>query len=146
MIFLLLSELCDCPGVDQREAPEPSNRFPRNPAGISLITSSSPCFERRTNYVNDDSMMIPKRETLEAVEERGTGSTKYPRYSNSATGKRKVIVILILVLFALMLITSQFYTDKMIWGPRLWEVFWAYLILIGVWLIVTILQVLRKGP
>jgi hypothetical protein len=44
------------------------------------------------------------------------------------------------------LITIQFYTDKMIRGPRFWDGFWGFVLLVGVWLIVRVVLVLRKGP
>jgi hypothetical protein len=90
-------------------------------------------------------MMVPKRETPEAIEERSSGYRNYPRWGNSVR-KRKVIGVFIVVLCAVVLITGQFYVDKMIWGPRLWEVFWVFPILIGVWLIVGAVRVFRKGP
>jgi hypothetical protein len=60
-------------------------------------------------------------------------------------GKRKAIAISILVFFVLMLITDKFYTTKMIFG-KLWAGFWVFAIFVGVWLIVAIERVLRKGP
>jgi hypothetical protein len=106
---------------------------------------SSLYFELRSNRVNDDSMMIQKREISETIEERGTGSTKYARFSSRAMGKRKAIAISILVLFALMLIAGKFYTTEMIFG-KLWAGFWVFVIFVAVWLIVAVDRVLRKGP
>lgn len=61
-------------------------------------------------------------------------------------GKRRVMGFFIAVLGALTLITSQYYTDKMIWGPSLWYGFWIFPMIVGVWLIATILLNFRKGP
>src|SRR5262249_32239518 len=70
-------------------------------------------------------------------------SSAYPRWCNSVR-KRKVIGVFIAVLVALMLITIQYYMDKMIWGPALWHGFWIYVIFIGVWLIVTLVLVIKE--
>ena len=106
---------------------------------------SSLYFEPRNDHVNDDAMMIQKREIPETLEERGTGSTKYARFSSLAIGKRKAIAISILVLLALMLIASRFYITEMIFG-KLWTGFWVFVIFVAVWLIVAVERVLRKGP
>ena len=89
--------------------------------------------------------MIPKRDTPEAIEERGTGSTKYARLSSRAKGKRKIIEVLALVLIALMLPIYAFYHAKLVLGTPIWGGFWAFTILIGVWLIVGVVRVLRKN-
>ena len=96
--------------------------------------------------MNDDSMMIPKRKAPEAIEERGTGSTRYVRPSSRAMGKRKVIEVLSLVLIALILAIYFFYEGRWVVGTSIWYGFWAFTIFIGLWLIVGVVRVLRKGP
>jgi hypothetical protein len=91
-------------------------------------------------------MMIPKRETPEAIAERGTGSTKYARLSNHAMGKRKVIEVLVLVLIGLMYNIYIFYIGKWTLRAPIWGGFWFFTICIWVVVIVGIVQVLRKGP
>ena len=86
--------------------------------------------------------MIPKWETPEAAEERGTGSTKHARLSNRSDGKRKIIEVLGFVLVALMLPIYAFYRAKLAVGT--WFGFWALTIFMGVWLILGVSRVLRK--
>jgi hypothetical protein len=92
-------------------------------------------------------MMIPKRETPEAIEERGTTtSTKYARFSGRAIGKRKVFEALALVLIGLILNIYAFYEGKWVVGTPIWGGFWVFTIFIWVWVIVGIVRVLRKDP
>lgn len=90
--------------------------------------------------------MTTKRETPEAIEEPSTGSTNYSRFSSRATGKRKVIGVLILVSYALMATILTFSQAKLGEGAHIWGGFWVAAIFIGVWLIAAIVRVLRKGP
>ncbi|SRR5208283_2446947 len=88
--------------------------------------------------------MIPKRETLEANEERDTRSTKDARLSSRAIGKRKIIEVLALVLIALLLPIYALFEAKLVLGTPIWGGFWAFTIFIGVWLIVGVVRVLKK--
>jgi hypothetical protein len=88
--------------------------------------------------------MIPKLEKPEAIEERGTGSTKYARLSNRAMGKHKVIEVLIVVLIGLMFNIYVFYLGKWTLRAPIWGGFWVFTIFIWVWVIVGIVRVLRK--
>ena len=88
--------------------------------------------------------MIHKRETPEASEERGTGGTKYSRLSNRATGKRKVVEVLIAVLIGLMLNVYLFYLGKWTLEEPIWGGFWFFTICIWVVVIVGIVRVLRR--
>ncbi len=61
---------------------------------------------------------------------------------------RKGISILVLALAALMLVLADFYKAKLVdtGSTRIWGGFWAATVLIGVWLVFSILVVLRKRP
>ncbi len=100
-------------------------------------------------------MMVPKRETPEAIEERSTGSTKYARLSSRAMGKRKVIGGVFLLVLSLIITivqaklcagvwSSEFCSFWSINGP--WGLFWVIMIFIGVLLIAAIVRALRRGP
>jgi hypothetical protein len=90
--------------------------------------------------------MIPERETPQAIDERRTGNTKYRHFSSASLGKRKVIGVFVLVLYSLIVITVSFYQAKSVGSDgRIWRGFWPLAIFIGVWLIVAIMRVLRKG-
>jgi hypothetical protein len=97
--------------------------------------------------------MIPKRETPEAIEERGTASTKDARFSSRAMGKRKIIGGVFLLVFSLIITIVQAKLCAGVWrsefcsfwsinGP--WGLFWVIVIFIGVLLIAAIVRALRK--
>jgi hypothetical protein len=88
--------------------------------------------------------MISKRETPEAIEERGTGSTKYARLSNRAMGKRRTVEVLIAVLIGLMLNIYLFYLGKWTLEEPIWGGFWFFTICIWVWVVVAIVRVFRR--
>lgn len=86
--------------------------------------------------------MVPK--TPEAIGERGTDSTKHTRLSSRAKEKRKVIEVLAVVLAALMALVYASYQSKLVLGRPIERGFWAFTIFIGIWLIIGVVQVLRK--
>jgi hypothetical protein len=90
--------------------------------------------------------MILKRETPEAIEERGTGSTKYARDSGRATGKRKAIAIFLLVLCILLVNIISLSQSGLVGsgGPGTSVAYLAMPILTVVWLIAAVVRVLRK--
>lgn len=88
--------------------------------------------------------MTPKRDTLEPNKQRATGAPMYSRSDRSVMRKR-VTVVLIFVLGAVMLTLSFFYDAKLL-GDRhsgIWPGFWFIEVFLIVGLIYAVVKIIR---
>ena len=66
--------------------------------------------------------------------------------SRSAILRKRILAVFLLVLCALMLTMRDYYRSAYLRGAGDWRWFWVGEVIVGVWLVVGIVHVLRKKP
>ena len=89
--------------------------------------------------------MSPWRETPDPTEQRDDGNARHPRLRRAILRKR-LIAALVLVLGTLTFAMSVYYQTAFLRSAGDWRWFWVGEAIVGAWLAVGIVQVLRKGP
>jgi hypothetical protein len=89
--------------------------------------------------------MSLKRETPEPIAQRDAGNVGDPRLRTAILRKR-ILALFLIVLCALMLTTYFYRRSAYLRSAGDWHLFWVGEVFIGVWVVVAVVQVLRKGP